>query len=52
MTNDWWSLLKSKWFETGHFGLGANDWVSNLGTPDSPATPRDNPTGKTPKPIK
>jgi C1A family cysteine protease/peptidoglycan hydrolase-like protein with peptidoglycan-binding domain len=29
LTNDWWSLLKSKWFETGHFGLGANYW--NLG---------------------
>ncbi|QLE48065.1 hypothetical protein FD724_07955 [Nostoc sp. C057] len=52
LTNDWWSLLKSKWFETGHFGLGANDWVSNLGTPPKDGTPRDNPTGRTPKPIK
>ncbi|WP_292704856.1 MULTISPECIES: C1 family peptidase [unclassified Nostoc] len=34
LTNDWWSLVKSKWFETGHFGLGANDWVSNLGGVD------------------
>ncbi|MEH1899249.1 MAG: hypothetical protein V7K94_28880 [Nostoc sp.] len=24
LTNDWWSRLKSKCFETGHFGLGAN----------------------------
>ncbi|QHG19873.1 cysteine protease [Nostoc sp. ATCC 53789] len=52
LTNDWWSLLKSKWFETGHFGLGANDWVSNLGTPPKDGTPRDNPRGRTPKPIK
>ncbi|WP_392482302.1 C1 family peptidase [Nostoc sp. C110] len=52
LTNDWWSLLKSKWFETGHFGLGANDWVSNLGTPPPDGTPRDNPRGRTPKPIK
>ncbi|WP_311775422.1 C1 family peptidase, partial [Nostoc sp. UCD120] len=40
LTNDWWSLLKSKWFETGHFGLGANDWVSNLGGGDTPNKPK------------
>jgi C1A family cysteine protease/peptidoglycan hydrolase-like protein with peptidoglycan-binding domain len=39
LTNDWWSLLKSKWFETGHFGLGANDWASGLGGGDRPGTP-------------
>jgi C1A family cysteine protease/peptidoglycan hydrolase-like protein with peptidoglycan-binding domain len=42
LTNDWWSLVKSKWFETGHFGLGANDWVSNLGTQDRDGTSKEN----------
>ncbi|WP_392534569.1 peptidoglycan-binding protein [Nostoc sp. C117] len=40
LTGDWWSLLKSEWFETGKFGLGANDWASNLGGP-----PTDNQPG-------
>ncbi|MCC5645232.1 peptidoglycan-binding protein [Nostoc sp. CHAB 5824] len=43
LTNDWWSLLKSKWFETGHFGLGANDWASDLGGGDTPNILRENP---------
>ncbi|MBD2561149.1 MULTISPECIES: peptidoglycan-binding protein [Nostoc] len=42
LTNDWWSLLKSKWFETGHFGLEANDWVSNLGGGPTDNTPKEN----------
>ncbi len=37
LTNDWWSLLKSKWFETGHFGLGAN-----LGGASRDGTPQEN----------
>lgn len=28
---DWWSLLKSEWFETGEFGLGGKDGKSDLG---------------------
>ncbi|MGJ5630621.1 peptidoglycan-binding protein [Nostoc sp. CALU 1950] len=43
LTNDWWSLLKSKWFETGHFGLEANDWVSNLGGGPTNGTPEEKP---------
>ncbi|QMS88013.1 peptidoglycan-binding protein [Nostoc edaphicum CCNP1411] len=43
LTNDWWSLLKSKWFETGHFGLEANDWVSNLGGGPTDGTPEEKP---------
>ncbi len=25
LTADWWSLVKSEWFETGQFGVGASD---------------------------
>jgi C1A family cysteine protease/peptidoglycan hydrolase-like protein with peptidoglycan-binding domain len=39
LTNDWWSLLKSKWFETGHFGLAAN----NLGGGSTDDKPLHNP---------
>ncbi|WP_138498710.1 peptidoglycan-binding protein [Nostoc sp. PA-18-2419] len=31
LTADWWSLLKSEWFETGKFGLGTNGWTPDLG---------------------
>ncbi|MDZ7953117.1 peptidoglycan-binding protein [Nostoc sp. DedQUE09] len=46
LTNDWWSLLKSKWFETGHFGLGANDWASDLGGGHTDDKPPENPKPK------
>ncbi|NET37988.1 MAG: cysteine protease [Cyanothece sp. SIO1E1] len=33
LTADWWSLLKSEWFETGQFGAGSNDWAADLKSP-------------------
>ncbi|MBD2413282.1 hypothetical protein FACHB389_35250 [Nostoc calcicola FACHB-389] len=41
LTDDWWSLLKSEWFETGKFGLGANNWASNLGGARTPNQPKN-----------
>ncbi|NEQ55543.1 MAG: cysteine protease [Leptolyngbya sp. SIO3F4] len=31
LTADWWSLLKSEWFESGQFGIGATHWKSGMG---------------------
>ena len=31
LTADWWSLLKSEWFDSSHFGVGASDWTSGMG---------------------
>lgn len=31
LTADWWSLLKSEWFESGQFGIGSGNWTSNVG---------------------
>ena len=33
LTADWWSLLKSEWFETGQFGVGAN-WTADISGPE------------------
>jgi C1A family cysteine protease/peptidoglycan hydrolase-like protein with peptidoglycan-binding domain len=42
LTADWWSLLKSEWFETRNFGLGANEWGSlgGPGTHNQPKKPK------------
>lgn len=34
LTADWWSLLKSEWFESGKFGIGASHWKSGMGGRD------------------
>ncbi|HEY9649301.1 MAG TPA: C1 family peptidase, partial [Coleofasciculaceae cyanobacterium] len=36
LTADWWSLLQAEWFDTGEFGLGTNDWTSNVGAEEKP----------------
>jgi C1A family cysteine protease len=33
LTGDWWSMLKSEWFDEDHFGLGTPAWTSNVRTP-------------------
>ncbi|MDZ8023237.1 MAG: peptidoglycan-binding protein [Nostoc sp. DedQUE11] len=44
LTADWWSLLKSEWFETRNFGLvDENNWASDLGSPPPPYQPESNP---------
>ncbi|MDZ8183760.1 MAG: peptidoglycan-binding protein [Nostoc sp. ChiSLP02] len=44
LTADWWSLLKSEWFETKNFGLTEeNNLASDLGSPPPPPDPEPNP---------
>ncbi|MBD2678229.1 MULTISPECIES: peptidoglycan-binding protein [Nostoc] len=44
LTADWWSLLKSEWFETRNFGLvDENNWASDLGTQPPPYQIKSNP---------
>ena len=43
LTADWWSLLKSEWFETRNFGLGEeSNWAPDLRSQESPLIPESN----------
>ncbi|MEH2067780.1 MAG: peptidoglycan-binding protein [Nostoc sp.] len=49
LTADWWSLLKSEWFETRNFGLTEeNNWASDLGTKPDQRDPPSHPTDQHP----
>lgn len=44
LTADWWSLLKSEWFDKEHFGLGAKAW--SIGSDSEPGQPDTSGGGK------